>query len=194
MNTCSLSECSRPKKGLGYCDPHYQRFIKFGDPKADVPIKPRRPAPRPGHLWCMKCGKEKPVAEVTCGPSIAAKGWYVGECKACKRLRSPQSPVAGRRHWLQKAYGITPEQYDTLLESQGGLCAICRRPPRKNRLHVDHDHTCCPARESCGDCIRGLLCVSCNSKLEWWLRYKDAAAAYLLAYKPSDVPAGLEIA
>ena len=30
-------------------------------------------------------------------------------------------------------------------------------------LVVDHDHRCCPGAHSCGSCLRGLLCPSCNS-------------------------------
>jgi hypothetical protein len=60
------------------------------------------------------------------------------------------------RHY-QRKFGITLEQYDTLLEQQGGTCAICRRPPRQVRLHVDHGHG--------SGAVRGLLCVSCNNAL-----------------------------
>lgn len=28
----SCSVCGKPQKGLGYCDKHYQRFKKYGDP------------------------------------------------------------------------------------------------------------------------------------------------------------------
>lgn len=38
-----------------------------------------------------------------------------------------------------------------ILESQMGLCAICKRP---KKLNVDHDH-------KTGE-IRGLLCSRCN--------------------------------
>lgn len=70
-------------------------------------------------------------------------------------------------------YGITREDYDLMLEGQGGTCAICGSPPKANRLHVDHDHA--TGR------VRGLLCTKCNTSLHYielpsWL---DSALAYL---------------
>lgn len=61
-----------------------------------------------------------------------------------------------------KLYGITPTDYDALLKSQGGKCAICKRPSSdfKRRLHVDHDHTT--------NKIRGLLCVKCNQGIGYF--------------------------
>ena len=76
---------------------------------------------------------------------------------------------------LRRRYGITLEDYDRMLETQGGGCAICGRPPRTDiSLHVDHDHE--TGR------IRGLLCFPCNNTLG---DFKDdpkrlyAAADYL---------------
>jgi hypothetical protein len=44
-----------------------------------------------------------------------------------------------------------------MLESQGGVCAICKAPPGKKWLHVDHSH-------KTGD-VRGLLCGNCNAAI-----------------------------
>lgn len=60
---------------------------------------------------------------------------------------------------------MTLERYEEMLAEQGGGCAICRRPPGRTRLHVDHDHRCCPGKKSCGECVRGLLCWYCNRSL-----------------------------
>jgi hypothetical protein len=63
---------------------------------------------------------------------------------------------------------MTWEKYHAMLSSQGGGCAICGGTEpggRGDRFAFDHDHSCCPAQESCGECIRGLLCSFCNTML-----------------------------
>lgn len=59
--------------------------------------------------------------------------------------------------YLKRTYNITLDEYDVLLDAQGGVCAICKRPPRTRSLHVDHDHKT--------GLIRGLLCMPCNTQL-----------------------------
>jgi len=57
-----------------------------------------------------------------------------------------------------KRYKITPEQYGSMLEAQGGVCAICRQEDATGRrLSVDHSH-------ETGK-VRGLLCTNCNVAL-----------------------------
>jgi hypothetical protein len=42
---------------------------------------------------------------------------------------------------LERRYGLTLDQYVELLEAQGGVCAVCHKPPRHGEpLVVDHDH------------------------------------------------------
>ncbi len=64
-----------------------------------------------------------------------------------------------RNSHLKKAYGITLNDYEVLLENQQNLCAICSRPERINKayLAVDHCHTTGK--------VRGLLCQACNTTL-----------------------------
>lgn len=54
-----------------------------------------------------------------------------------------------------RAYGLTVEQYDQMMQDQGGGCAICGlKEKRGTRLHVDHVH-------DTGK-VRGLLCTNHN--------------------------------
>ena len=91
------------------------------------------------------------------------------------------------------AFGLTAEGYAALLAAQGGVCAICKQPPKVSarwgtpeRLRVDHDHSCCPPNRACVKCIRGLLCAACNLALG---SFEDdparlrAAADYLDTYR-----------
>jgi hypothetical protein len=78
------------------------------------------------------------------------------------------------------------EDYDRILEKQGGGCAICGKVPSEHgwerSLAVDHDHACCPKDRSCGKCIRGLLCAGCNTGLGKFYDNVEllmAAAAYI---------------
>lgn len=36
---CSVPDCGRAHKALGYCPAHYRRFLDTGDPQADRPVR-----------------------------------------------------------------------------------------------------------------------------------------------------------
>jgi hypothetical protein len=81
---------------------------------------------------------------------------------------------------------MTLADFDALLLSQGGDCAICGTTDpggRWDQWHIDHDHTCCPGVRSCGECIRGVLCSGCNRKLgyleTWYHENKEAVDMYV---------------
>ena len=63
-----------------------------------------------------------------------------------------------------KRFNLSPEEYIDLSNSQNNVCKICGQAD-KTRLSIDHDHSCCPGANSCGRCIRGLLCSQCNKTL-----------------------------
>jgi hypothetical protein len=68
---------------------------------------------------------------------------------------------------------ITPDEYAAMLAAQENKCAICREPPKRRRLFIDHCH-------ATGK-IRGLLCPRCNTKLASVERHPELFAylAYL---------------
>lgn len=65
---------------------------------------------------------------------------------------------------LKSRIGLTFAERAALLLDQGGVCAICGtdNPGQWPGWCVDHDHTCCPSQKTCGECVRGILCASCN--------------------------------
>lgn len=65
-----------------------------------------------------------------------------------------------RARTLKKTYGITVDDYNTLLREQNGVCALCHEfvlRANTNFLCVDHNHTTGK--------VRGLLCYLCNSSI-----------------------------
>lgn len=73
---------------------------------------------------------------------------------------NPLSKEAVRRAKLKYRHGITPEEYETILGSQGGCCFFCSRIPEEEAggvLCVDHDHQ--------NGRIRGLVCRVHNHAL-----------------------------
>ena len=86
--------------------------------------------------------------------------------RAYQKKWAQDNPDKIRANQLKNKFKLTPEQYDDMLESQDDVCAICKQKCRlKPNLCVDHDQACCPGRKSCGDCVRGLLCIHCNAAL-----------------------------
>jgi len=80
--------------------------------------------------------------------------------------------------WYRVKYGITEEQYNTLLKNQNGVCAICKKPEMilhkgitLKKLSVDHDH-------STGK-VRGLLCHNCNLAIGY---FEDNSTVVYNAY------------
>lgn len=104
--------------------------------------------------------------------------------RANGRRRYREDPENVRRQRLKHKfirYGLTPEHFELLLERQGNACGMCRKPfGDQQPIFIDHDHGCCPdEKRSCGKCIRGLLCLYCNTTLGYIERNYAMARTYL---------------
>lgn len=92
------------------------------------------------------------------------KWYYAHEPQSFKDARkaykkTPQGKRCAKNAQLKETYGITLAEYELKLAEQHKRCAICNRHSKtlKKGLHIDHEH-------ATGK-IRGLLCMSCNTRL-----------------------------
>ena len=113
---------------------------------------------------------------------------------------SPESRKNSNRKYRISSYGLTQEQFDRLLDAQQSTCGMCHQPFEDGQLiHVDHDHACCKEKNrSCGRCVRGLLCHTCNIALGHIERRYAMARAYLdnpvTCLRPTRPPRSLRVA
>lgn len=124
--------------------PHGRRFCS-----RDCYHASRRTIDELGRRSCRECGVKFYDHEV-----VRRAGNWCAKCRAAYyRVLNANNREAQRQRNLRK-FGLTVKEYDVLLERQGGVCAICNRPPGGVRLAVDHSH-------ETGQ-VRGLLCFNCN--------------------------------
>lgn len=76
-------------------------------------------------------------------------------CATCHRQRKAETKQAAHARRINNTYGITAEEYQIILDYQGGVCAICQHAKGiRRKLAVDHDHAT--------GLVRGALCNTCN--------------------------------
>lgn len=123
----------------------------MGQPRKSCPDCGGTKDPGQGHKWC-------------------------DSCRAQRREVRQYRRRGIRGFMLLPRYGITIAEYDAMLASQNGVCAICKRVPPSSRIlkfSVDHDH-------ETGE-VRGLLCQRCNMALHYLedRPWHEAAEQYL---------------
>ena len=105
---------------------------------------------------CPKCGQEKPSDNFY---------RYKKACKSClyanQRKYRNSRPNFHRVHNLKQRYGLSPDEYQSILANQNFTCAICEveishalEYTAKRSVVVDHNH-------ETGE-VRGILCSKCN--------------------------------
>jgi hypothetical protein len=138
------------------------------------------------------------------------KAWYVpahkkeaAEYRKKYHQEHPEQDRTRHTNWLAKnkdknimkqrerVYKISHKEYLEIYNKQNGCCAICGKPSSslKRGLSVDHDHKCCIGYKSCGKCIRGLLCITCNNGLGMFrdeVRLLKKAMEYLEKRRVND--------
>ena len=118
---------------------------------------------------CKKCDRKRRTNHKRERPEVNNK--WIEE----NRGRTQRN---NRNSELKRSFGITIDDYESMLKDQGGVCRICGLEENSTglrNLSVDHDHQ--------SGKIRGLLCHNCNTGLG---KFKDSeellkrAIVYLL--------------
>lgn len=132
---------------------------------------------------CSRCKLQKPATDF--GKDKRRKDGLRSRCKDCnnteyrewyynsdgaessRRYREahPEQREISRKKWQDenqwrvnlRRYGLSPGEYEMLLDDQGGVCKICGALPVKKNLAVDHCHVTGK--------VRSLLCGNCNTAL-----------------------------
>ena len=108
---------------------------------------------------CSDCGRCKNLNQFYKDHSKLLGREY--RCKICSKRKSKifrfKNPGLGKEYWkkyrLEKEFGLSIIEYNSLLRDQDSKCAICGNPFIKTP-NIDHNH-------ETGK-IRGLLCRDCN--------------------------------
>jgi hypothetical protein len=112
-----------------------------------------------GGRTCLTCKVEKEAVEF--GRRAKSKTGIDSTCLEClrakdrRRYREKTVQRKAQAKWgaLKMKFGLSKERWKDMLDSQGGLCAICS--VLLDRPCVDHDHET--------GVVRGFLCVGCNT-------------------------------
>lgn len=144
-----------------------------------------------GKKYCPTC---KQILDLSSFSTMKKGSGVASHCKECsklwgKKLKDDHPETKKKRHenyekqkerWirdgLRKSFGLTYEQYKSILKFQNDKCAICGKTQKENRrlLSVDHDHKT--------DKIRGILCSRCNLGIGHFfdnVEYFENAVKYL---------------
>lgn len=156
---CAVEGCTKTAVTKGVCTSHYNKVVQAAQGKTCSFEGCDRKHESKGYCK-THAGQLRRNQELT---PIREWGKYsIGEvCRVAGCLGQSVSLGYCSKHfrWADK-YGLNDMQIDELekVKSCQGCGAVAR-------LTIDHDHSCCDRQGSCGRCVRGMLCSSCNSTL-----------------------------
>ena len=136
---------------------------------------------------CKKCGIELPLECFYKGNCRNGTSYW---CKTCQGAH-----VAAHRHKknIQNPggkHGLDADEYWGMIFIQDNRCANVECGA-ENPTHIDHDHDHCPGKLGCRKCVRGVLCMRCNTMLGFYEKNKKKFVGALRYAEGSDFMQGV---
>jgi len=155
---CDIDWCEEEQWQRQLCSAHYQRKRDGRD--MSKPLQKNRKngevlfRDKNGKKQCVRCRIFYQEQDFT-------------SHKRTLDLHQPYCKICVAERMRIRKYKIDDSLFKEMLRLQGGSCAICKseKPDGNNGWHLDHDHSCCEGINTCGKCVRGILCSSCNKGL-----------------------------
>ena len=181
VDHCEIEGCPGPGKRMRLCPKHYEQVRRHGhESDFEFDAEQKRIARKAmSHCSIADCrGAVHNELRGLCKKHYARFTYFPGQTEGgsvcpifdCGRTMLPGASVCKRCRQFRWRYSLSDEQVADYF-SVGRVCANdgCKS---QTDLHMDHDHSCCPpgkftqsSKVSCGLCIRGWLCASCNKSL-----------------------------
>lgn len=159
---CSVRHCEGKFYAKGKCQQHWRREFRSRTCSSVDCEQPNycRELCKSHYKRARRAGHITPLADRNAEPTQCS----MTDCREFARM-DHDTPLCSGHKSKARRYGMSFSQYVMLFAKFGGLCWVCRD---EQGTHIDHDHSCCPSRwDVCGECVRGLLCNSCNLMLGW---------------------------
>jgi hypothetical protein len=123
------------------------------------------------------------------------RNWYHRRVADSTKPKLLVYRAESRRRWQ---YGVEPAEYNRMLQEQVECCKLCHAPfqSRASNLKespvIEHSHRCSNSHNhkqtglmgGCAECVRGLVCQTCNHVVVRFLelypdRQTDAERVYM---------------
>lgn len=157
---CAHTGCRRDARIKGHCAGHRKQYMDTGETWDFGAVKSTSTFSQ-----CRRSGcTDTPFKSSLCETHFNERQDWIDKtgrrCSVnnCIGSAAGENILCASHKKIASKYFPTPEAY-AAFRAEHPACDLCGADIR---LAVDHDHSCCPGGETCGNCIRGLLCYGCN--------------------------------